>query len=230
MQGELSMNRGCPEATGWGLSFCFHQKLRYFVGEFLRREQSRWTMPGALVRKLGPFGILLLIPNMKAISSPVFPSTITLCLTCIYNFQEKRNPDLKPSRASLARRRRKSPKMSVEGDGSKQACPAAVLTSLFWSQFKVKKPCQGKLRTGGGWGQGKGQGATARSSFGSWIITGLWSPGALAHPVCGRWVCSLCQCSHILGGLPCAHRYMLAVWVSQLSGLDGAYQMHIPLP
>lgn len=174
-------------------------------------------------------GIQLLI--LKAISSPVFPSTIIFCLNCISNFQEKRNPNLKPSRASLARRRRKGPKMPREGYGSNKACPAAVLISFLWSQFKkVNKPSQGKLRRGGGQGQGKGQGATSRSSFGGWIITGLWSPGALGHPACGRWVCSHCQCSHILGGFPCAHRYMLAVWASELSGLDGAYQMHTPLP
>lgn len=169
---------------------------------------------GAKARTHRAFGILLLVPITKAISSPVFPFTITLCLTCIYNFQEKRNPDLKPSRASLARRRRKSPKVSREGDGSNQACPAAVLRSLFWSQFKVNKPCQGKLRRGGDWGQGKRLRATSRSSFDSWIITGLWSSGALGHPACGRWVCSHCQCSHIPGGFPCAHRYMLAVWAS----------------
>lgn len=155
-------------------------------------------------------GITVLVHHKGPVSSSVFSSSITLCLTFISNFQERRNPNLKSSRAFLSRKRKKSLEVPREGRGWNQACPAAILRSVLWSQFrKAEKLSPGKLRWGGGgWGQDRRWRAGSRSPLGSQITAGPLVPGTLGLPACGGWVCS-----HVPGGLS------LCSYVCLLSGL-----------
>lgn len=143
------------------------------------------------------------------VSSPVFSFTITLWLTFISNFQERRNPNLKLSRIVLARRRKKSLKMSREGGGWNQGFTVALLTSLLWSQFKkVNNLSLGKLWEvggGNGWWQSKERIARSRSPFGSQITGEPLIPGTLGLPPCGGWVGTHCQCGHVMEAFFCAH-------------------------
>lgn len=110
--------------------------------------------------------------------SPVFWN-ITFCLIFIPNFQERRNPNLKPLRNFLARRRKKSLKVPREKGDWNQECPSAILTSLLRSLFRqINNLSLGKLRGGGGgWGNGKGQIARWSPPLAAKSLVGLWSQG-----------------------------------------------------
>lgn len=69
MPADLGLNRGCPKATSWGLSFCFHQKLRHLVTELSSREQTSGMVLWALeagAKTCRASGIRVLIPITKA--------------------------------------------------------------------------------------------------------------------------------------------------------------------
>lgn len=92
-----------------------------------------------------PETIALFLPPQLCFS-PTFTSSAARSLTSVSQFQERRNPSLKPLRAFLARRRRKNQKMSRKGEWQSQGFPVAV-----WSQL-WKSKCTRKPR----WGQGPG--------------------------------------------------------------------------
>lgn len=123
MPGGLGMKRGPSEDHELGLSFCSPQKLRHFV--IMSCEEgnrpSGWCCGlGEWRRGPGLQGIGDHSPcscHKGPVSSPPSLPLSYSALLLFPNFQERRNPNLKPSRTFLARRRKKSLKMPREGGG-----------------------------------------------------------------------------------------------------------------
>lgn len=104
----------------------------------------------------GPEVKSALFLSLQLCLSATFTSSPTLRLTSVSHFQERRNPSLKPWGTFLARRRRKSQKVSQKGKSKSRGFPVAV-----WSQRqKSQRRSPSKRR------QGKRAGAGAASRTG----------------------------------------------------------------